>query len=404
MSTFIYKAREETGKSVKGTMEAASQEELAEKLRKMGYMPTSIKEALPGIPLNDITERFKKISIEDIIMFNVQLANMIDAGLPLLSSLRTLSHQIENKKLREIVGQVSRSVEGGAPFSDALAQHPKVFSKLFINTVMAGETSGKLNTVLNRLAVYVEQQEDLRQKIQGALFYPAILLVTGVSVILFIISFVMPQFVKIFTEANVDLPLPTRILYETGVVLKKFWYLILLGVGVLVFGIKRYVNTPGGRLRFDQWQLRLPVVGPLVRKVVISRFSRTLATLVESGVPILQSLDIIRNVVGNEVIGRVVQNVRDSVEGGERLAQSLKVSEEFPADTVQMIAVGEESGKLGQMLNKIADFYDTAVNYSVKKLTALIEPVFLVIMGAMVAFIMASMLMPIFDMVKTLRH
>ena len=214
----------------------------------------------------------------------------------------------------------------------------------------------------------------------------------------------MPKFVEIFAKADVPLPLPTIMLYNLGMGLKRFWYLFVLGAGLLVLGSRSYVNTPGGRLRFDRLKLRLPVIGPLVRKVVISRFSRTLATLLDSGVPVLHSLDIITGVVGNEVIARVVKNVRDSIEGGERLAQPLKVSGEFPADTVQMIAAGEETGKLGEMLNKIAGFYDTAVGYSIKKLTALIEPIFLVIMGGMIGLIMASLLLPIFDMVKTIQR
>lgn len=402
MPTYIYKARDETGKLVKGAMDALSKKELAEKLRKMGYMLTTVKETTAGAKLESIGESFKRIKVEDIIIFNLQLANMIDSGIPLLSSLNIISKQIENKRLREAVGEISRSVEGGTSFSDALAKHSRIFPKLFISMVTAGEASGKLNTVLNRLAIYVEQQEDLRQKIKNAIFYPAILLFMGIAVIIFIVSFVMPKFVDIFSKANVPLPLPTLILYGVGVTLKRFWYLIILGICLIVMTIRNYARTETGRLKFDRLKLKLPVIGPLVRKVVVSRFSRTLATLIDSGVPLLQCLDIVESVVGNEVISRVVRNVRNSVEGGERIASPLKISEEFPADAVQMIAVGEETGKLGNMLNKIADFYDTAVGYSIKKLTALIEPVFLVIMGSMVGFIMASMLLPIFDMVKTI--
>jgi type IV pilus assembly protein PilC len=404
MPMYNYKARDEAGKSVHGVLEAASNDEIAAKLRKMGYMPTKINEASPGIKLDNLGARFERVRIENIVMFNLQLANMIDAGLTLLSSLQTLTKQIESKKLRDIVDEVRRTVEAGSNFSDALAQHPKVFSKLFVNMVKAGEASGKLNVVLTRLAHYVEQQEDLRQKIKGALFYPGILLCAGILVILFVVSFVMPKFVEIFTEAGVALPLPTQILYGVGVAIKSYWYLFLFFIGGLIFGVKMYIRTDRGRLQFDQLILKTPVIGPLVRKVIVSRFCRTLATLVESGVPVLQSLDIIRDVVGNEVISRVVKTVRTSVERGEKISEPLKLSEEFPPDAVHMIATGEEAGKLGQMLNKIADFYDTSLGYSIKKLTDLIEPVFLVIMGAMVGLIMASMLLPIFDMAKAIRH
>lgn len=403
MSTYLYKARDENGKLVQGTLDALSPAEVADKLRKMGYMPIQIREAIPGINLEGIGSRLRRIRSEDIIFFNIQLANMIESGLTIISSLRTISQQTENKKLKRIIEDVGRSVEAGSSFSDALAKHARVFPKVFIHTVKAGETSGKLNLVLSRLAVYVEQQEELRQKIQGAFFYPMILLSAGLLVIILIVTFVIPQFVEIFKESNVSLPVPTIIVYEFGVGLKKAWYLVVLGLGLGIFGMRKYVQTKMGRLWFDRLQLDVPVVGPLVRKVIISRFSRTLATLVESGVPILQSLDIVRDVVNNEIIGQAVRNVREGVERGDRIAEPLKVSEEFPPDAVQMIAVGEETGRLGYMLNKVADLYDTSIKFSVRKLTTLIEPILLVILGAVVGFIMASMLLPMFDMIKTLR-
>ncbi|MBI3618244.1 MAG: type II secretion system F family protein [Candidatus Omnitrophica bacterium] len=403
MSTYAYKARNETGKPVNGVMEASSQEELAEKLRKLGYMPTQIKAAVAGIKMESLYDRFVRIKTEDLIMFNIQLSNMIDSGFSILNSLRTIASQVENRRLRSIITEVSRSVEAGSSFSEALARHPRVFSTLFINSVRAGETSGKLNIVLNRLAVYVEQEEELRQQVQGALFYPVILLLAGVVVILLIVTFVIPQFVVIFEEAGVTLPLPTLVVYQVGMGLKKTWYLGLLGIALVLTAIRKYFETDRGGRQRDQLVLCLPVVGAVVRKVIVSRFSRTLATLVESGVPLLQSLDIVRDVVGNQIIASVVTSVRESVEKGERIAQPLRVSGEFPQDAVQMIAVGEETGKLGYMLNRVADFYDTAVKFSIRKLTTLIEPVLLIVLGITVGFIMASMLLPMFDMIKTVR-
>jgi type IV pilus assembly protein PilC len=404
MPNYTYKARDEAGRLVKGAMQALSQEDLADKLREKGCVPTHIQQTASGIQIEDVGGRFTRIKHEDMIMFNLQLANMLDSGLTILSSLSTISRQMENKKLKEIVEELGRSIEAGSTFSDALAKYPTVFSDLFVNTVKAGEASGHLDTVLNRLAIYLEQQADLRQKIQGALFYPVILLVAGIGVIIFVVSFVMPKFVDIFTKANVMLPLPTIILYQVGMALKKFWYLVLLSIGALILGAKWVINTQTGRWHFDQLQLTLPLIGPLVRKVVISRFSRTLATLLDSGVPLLQSLEIVADVSGNKIIGTVIRNVRNSVEEGQRIAQPLKSSKEFPSDAVQMIAIGEETGQLGKMLNKVADFYDTGVGYAIKKLTALIEPIFLVVMGGLIGFIMASLLLPIFDMVKTIQR
>ena len=402
MSNYQYKARDGEGKVVAGVMESSSEDKLAEKLRGMGYMPTQIKEALPEINLEQFSERFKRIKPEDIILFSVQLSNMIDAGLTLISSLNIIANQIENKKLRGIVGEMKRDVEGGAAFSEALAKHPKTFSKLFIDMVRAGEISGKLNIVLSRLAIYVEQQEDLRQQVKNALFYPMILVITGIIVVILIVSFVLPQFVEIFNKAEVPLPLPTQIFYGFGLAIKKFWYLIILALWAIVQAVKMYARTGKGRLQFDKLKLNFPVTGILTRKLIISRFSRTLATLVDSGVPILHSLDIVRGVVGNQIIGDVIQKARDGVEQGEHIEKELKKSGEFPPDVVQMIAVGEETGKLGHMLYKISGFYDNAVGYSLKKLIALIEPVFIIVLGVLVGFIMASMLLPMFDMIKTI--
>ena len=385
-------------------MDSSSEEKLAEKLRDMGYMPTQIKEAAPELDLNQFGERFRRIKSEDLIMFSVQLANMIDAGLTLIKSLDIIHQQIENPKLKDIVGEVKREVEGGSSFSDALAKHPKTFSKLFVDMVGAGEASGKLNAVLNRLAIYAEQQEDLRQQVKNALFYPMILAIAGAAVVILIVTFVMPQFVVIFNKAGVPLPLPTQIFYGFGVALKKYWYLIILAVFLIITAFKMYGRTDRGRFQLDRLKLSLPVTGPLTRKLIISRFSRTLATLIDSGVPILHSLDIVRGVVGNQIIGDVILKVRKSVEEGERIAVEFKKSGEFPPDMIQMIAVGEETGKLGPMLTKIAGFYDTAAGYSLKKLIALIEPVFIIVLGGLVGFIMASMLLPMFDMIKTINR
>jgi len=404
MPNYSYKARDADGKAVTGTMDSASEEKLADKLRDMGYMPTQIKEAKAELDLNKFGERFKRIKPEDLIMFSVQLANMIDAGLTLIKSLDIIAKQIENKKLRDIVGEVKREVEGGSSFSDALGKYPKVFSKLFIDMVAAGEASGKLNSVLNRLALYAEQQEDLRQQVKNALFYPMILAIAGGVVVILIVSFVMPQFVTIFNKAGVPLPLPTQIFYGFGVALKKFWYLIILVGWLAVVGFKAYGRTGIGRVQIDRLKLSIPVIGTLNRKLIIARFSRTLATLVDSGVPILQSLDIVRGVVSNSIIGDVIQKARKSVEEGERIEHELKKSGEFPPDMIQMISVGEETGKLGPMLTKIAGFYDSAVGYSLKKLIALIEPAFIIILGMLVGFIMASMLLPMFDMIKTINR
>lgn len=404
MPTYTYKARDAAGKSIKGSMEAISKVELSDKLHKLGYITTQVVEALPGVRLDSAVSFFQRISTEDIIMFNIQLANLIHAGVSLLASLHTLGRQIENKKLKEIVADVARNVEAGESFSEALQHHPEIFSNLFLSAVKAGEASGKLDTVLTRFAVYCEQQADLSQKIRGAFFYPAILLLAGIGVTLFIVSVIIPQFAEIFLKVGIPLPLPTLLLYKIGMGIKQFWYSLLLFALVGVLGLQYYANTSRGRLQVDRVNLGVPVLGSLFRKAAISRFARTLGMLLASGVPILQSLDIVKEVIGNKVLSGTVENVRLAVEKGEGISEPLRVSKEFPPDTIQMISVGEESGSLDEMLVKISDFYDRSVNYTVKKLTTLLEPLLLLLMGCMVGFIMASMLLPIFDMVKILKR
>lgn len=404
MPTYNYKARDAAGKAIRDTMEAAAKEELIDKLKKMGYMVTQVTEVQSGINMGSFFDKFKPVRAEDMIMFYVQLSNMISAGISILASLGALDAQIVNKKLKECVGSVSRSVEGGDGFSQALARHPRIFPKLFVNMAKAGEASGQLDTILVRYADYFEKQEDLKQKIKGALFYPMILLIAGIAVTLFVVTFVIPQFVEIFAKAGIALPTPTLILFKVGTAIKHFWYLIILFFIALVFAVRAYVNTDRGRLKLDRLKLNMPILGPLYRKSSLSNFARTLGTLTASGVLILEALDITKEVIGNEVLSRVIGNVRHAVEKGEKMSELLKISKEFPPDAVQMIAVGEETGNLDGMLNKIADFYDMSLEYTIKKLTTIIEPLFLVIMGCLVGFIMASMLLPMFDMVKTIQR
>ncbi|MEE8360492.1 MAG: type II secretion system F family protein [Candidatus Omnitrophota bacterium] len=404
MPTYNYKARDASGSAVKGSMEAASKNEVVDKLHKTGYMATHVAQSISGINLEQFFQNLKAVSTDEMILFNIQLSNMIEAGISILSSLDTLSNQIQNKRLREAIGGVRRSIEAGDNFSSSLKNYPGIFSGLFINMVKAGEASGKLDKVLAKYAEFYERQADLKEKIRGALFYPVILLIAGIVVTLFIVTFVIPQFAEIFMKSGIRLPMATLILYKIGLAIKAYWYVGVIAVAVLCLAFKSYSNTVAGRLKIDRIKLALPIIGPLYRKVSIARFARTLGTLVESGVSILESLDIVRDVVGNEVLANTISQVRITVERGEHIADHLKISKEFPPDTVQMIAIGEESGSLDKMLNKISEFYDMSLGYAIKRLTALIEPIFLVIMGSLIGFIMASMLLPIFDMIKILGH
>src|SRR3989338_641287 len=339
MPVYSYKARDSAGKLVRGSMQADSKEDLADKLRKMGYMVSRVEEALPSVRVEAVARLLNRIDTEDMIMFTVQLSNMINAGVSILASISTLARQTENNYLKETLNSVARNVEAGESFSEALAKHPRVFSRLFVSMVKAG----------------------------------------------------------------ISLPLPTLILFHAGTAIKHYWYAPPLFLAALWMAVKTYSKTEAGRFNCDRIKLNIPVYGALYRKVSVSRFARTLGMLLAGGVPILTSLDIIREVMSNEVLARVIDNVRNAVERGEKISESLKISQEFPADTIQMISVGEETGNLDEMLAKVSDFYDFAVSYAVKKLISLIEPLFLCILGGIVGLIMASMLLPIFDMMQILR-
>ncbi|NQU95194.1 MAG: type II secretion system F family protein [Candidatus Omnitrophica bacterium] len=406
MPIYTYKARDTMGKSVRGKMEVDTKAELIDRLHKMGYMTTQVTEARSTGDLNieTLLDKIRPVGTEHMLMFYVQLSNMISAGIPILTCLDTLSNQIENKKLKDAVGSIARSVGGGESLSKAFRDQPRVFPQLFSNMVKAGEVSGKLDTVSVKFAEYFEHQEDLRQKIRSALFYPMILLVAGVAVMLFIVTFIIPLFAQIFAKSGIALPAPTLLLLKIGLSIKHFWYLGILAFVGCFLVVKFYINTEIGRLNFDKLKLKIPIIGSLHRRAALASFTRTLGTLTDSGVPILESLDITKSVMGNEVLSRVIANARSAVEKGEKLSGPLKISEEFPPDAVQMISVGEETGNLDTMLNKVADFYDMSVGYSIKKLTTVIEPLFLVIMGSLIGFIMISILLPMFDMIKVIKH
>ncbi len=409
MLNYQYKARDSAGKSVGGNMQAASEEELYDKLHKLGYLTTEIKESrsdiqsLSNMNIDFLFERFQTIRSDDLTMFYIQLANLIRAGISLPNSLNGLRQQIRSKKLSKILDGVIRNVESGETFSDSLANYPQIFPALFISMVKAGEVTGRMDMVLQRYASYCEEQTELRQKITGALFYPIILLLAGIGVSSFIVAFVVPQFSEIFMKLGIPLPFPTMMLYRVATGLRYFWLSILLVLAVAWLGFQYFTGTPQGKLLVDRLKLKMPLWGDLFRKIAIARFARTLGMFIATGVPILQGLAIVRSVMGNEVLSRVITSAGDTVEKGEKLSDALEVSKEFPIDVIQMIRVGEETGNLDEMLEKVAGFYDRWVEFTLKKITTLIEPILMLIMGCLIGFIMASMLLPMFDMIKVLR-
>ena len=356
------------------------------------------------VPFAGLLKFLQKVRTDDVVTYILQLAAMIGAGISLPTALQVLASQVENKQLREITLEIYEDIKAGKTFSDALRKHPAVFTNIFVNMVQAGEVTGNLEEVLTRLAAFVEKEADIKAKINGATAYPKFLSGLGLIVVTYVTAFVLPSFVEIFKQASVPLPGPTLFLYTIGMFIKHYWLYLLGGIAALIFGMNRYSKTTEGKFFFDGLELHYPIFGPLTRKVTIARFARTLATLISSGVPLLQCLEIVEKTVDNTVIAKVIVSVRASVSKGESMSGPLRDSGEFPPMPTQMIAIGEESGTLDAMLNKIADFYETSADYTIKKVASLLEPIFLVIIGGLVGLIFASILMPMFSMVKTLKH
>lgn len=402
MPNFKYTARDERGNPVTGTLAAPNSDALADELRRMGYLVTQSRQVAdasgaPGLGLG------QRVGFDDMVMLNVQLAKLISVGIPLVTSLNTLAEQSTHPRMKAAVTDVARTVEGGASFSSALARHPDLFSTLMVNMVRAGEASGKLDDVLKRMSVFLKRQAELRQQVMTAMTYPAILFVVGSGVIGFLLTGIIPKFMKIFLEAGVALPLPTRILHEISVVVRAWWPAGLLAAAGAAAGLRAFRRSPAGRRTTDAWLMAVPVLGELVKQAAIARWARTLETLFSSGVPVLESLALAEETSGNAAMGDACRTVASSVRQGGALAEPLKASRLFPPMVIQMIAVGESSGTLDTMLAEIADHYDELVRHSLKRLTTLIEPVFLLVMGGLVALIMASVLLPLFRMVNVVR-
>ncbi|MBI1953905.1 MAG: type II secretion system F family protein [Candidatus Omnitrophica bacterium] len=405
MPTFTYQARDESGRLVKGALEADSQAVLAERLRKMGYLVTRIEEAARGIGGWAELRLGRAVSGEDLLLTCLQLSALAGAGVPLTSSLKAVSSsRSKENALRQALEGVTHEVESGSRFSQALACRREIFPELMVSLVEVGEATGKLDLVLSRFARFLEKDLALRREIQGALTYPLLLLAASSLLILFVVSFVVPQFALVFLKAGIPLPAPTRFLQWAAHLIQSYWwalgFLAVLGTAAAAFA---YRKAPI-RLRVDRALLTLPAAGPLLLASAVARFCRTLATLAASGVAILTALRVARRVVGNRALVQEVERVGQAVERGERIAAALSVGRVFSADAIQMIRVGEESGRLDEMLEKVADFYELKVSYTLKQMTTLLEPALLVVMGGVTAFIMASLLLPMFDMVKVLQH
>jgi type IV pilus assembly protein PilC len=396
MPTFAYTARTLGGELKSATMDAASRDDVVAQLKRQRLIIVKVDQ-------EKAKKRPGRIKTRDIVIFTRQFSTMINAGLPLVQALDILSKQSENKALQEVTRQVVYDVESGNTVADALRKHPKAFTDLYVNMVAAGEAGGILDTILMRLATFLEKNDALVGKVKSAMIYPGVIMSVAAIAIMVLLIFVIPVFENMFASVNMALPLPTRIVIGASKFLTGYWWAVLAAVFAIVTGTKRYYATSAGQLKIDSLLLKVPVLGDLLRKSAVSRFTRTLGTLISSGVSILDGLEITAKTAGNRVIHDAIMESRASIAGGDTISAPLQKSAVFPPMVISMIAVGEQTGGLDEMLTKIADFYDTEVDTAVSGLLSLMEPVMIVFLGVVVGGMVVAMYLPIFDMINTVQ-
>ncbi len=397
MPEYIWKGVNRRGKKKKGEMEAESENIVRLTLRRQGIEPTKIKPK-PKDLFQNVKFLQPKVTEKDIVVMTRQFATMIDAGLPLVQCLEILYGQQDNRTFKRILKNIKEDVEEGSTFADALKQHPEVFDDLFVNLVAAGEIGGILDIILNRLAAYIEKAAKLKKKVKGAMTYPIVVMVIAVLVVAVILIFVIPVFQSMFADFGKALPVPTQVVVAISNFVKNYILYMVVGVVVLIFAFRRFYRTEKGRAIVDNLILKAPVFGMLLRKVAVAKFTRTLGTMISSGVPILDSLDIVAATAGNKTIEGAIRETRQSISEGRTIAEPLADSEVFPSMVVQMISVGEATGALDTMLGKIADFYDDEVDAAVDTLTSMLEPFMMVFLGGTIGGLVVSMYLPIFQM------
>lgn len=396
MPTYTYTARTVNGELKSATMEAASREDVVAQLRRQRLNVVKVDE-----------QRAKKrggaIKMRDIVIFTRQFSTMINSGLPLVQALDILAKQSENPALADVTRATVFDVESGHTVADALAKHPKAFNDLYVNMVAAGEAGGILDTILMRLATFMEKNDALVRKVKGAMIYPGVIMSVAAIAICVLLIFVIPVFESMFASVNLELPLPTKIVVGMSQFLIGYWWAILAAGGGSVFLLKRYYATHNGQLVIDRLLLKVPILGDVLRKSAVSRFTRTLGTLISSGVSILEGLEITAKTAGNRVISDAIMASRASIAGGDTIAAPLQKSNVFPPMVISMIAVGEQTGGLDEMLSKIADFYDEEVDAAVSNLLSMLEPIMIVFLGVVVGGMVVAMYLPIFDMINTVQ-
>ncbi len=394
MPTFAYVVKDKVGQTHSGFLETASQQALIEQLWKQDFVVLSIEERQARRPV--LKAGHPSVKMIQLVIFSRQLATMVESGIPIVGAIDILAEQMEDRTFRQILARIKSDIESGASFSESLSKHPRIFSEFFVNMVRAGESSGQLDEILDRLASYLEKIDVLRRKVQSSLFYPAMVSCMAFLITTFLVIVVVPKFRDIFNSLGGELPLPTQMLLGLSDFMRMYFVAeVILVVGAIA-AFRMYIATKPGRAWFDRTKLKLPIFGVLLQKVAIARFARTLSTLVRSGVPILTALEIVAKTAGNKVIEKAVLSARASIKEGENIADPLTQSRVFPPMVTRMISVGEKTGEMERMLSKIADFYESEVDAAVTGLTSLIEPLIIAILGIVIGAIVIALFLPIF--------
>lgn len=401
MTEWVWEGRTRTGETRKGVMQADQERDVLLKLRQQNIQPSRVRKKGKALSLPTFGGG---VSSTELVVFVRQFATMIDAGLPLVQCLEILGTQEPNKTFKRVILDVKGSVEGGATFADSLKRHPTVFDSLFVNLIAAGEIGGILDTILNRLATYIEKNVKLVRQVKGAMVYPVAIMVIAIGVVAALLKWVIPTFEKMFADFNnAQLPLLTQIVIKASHWFQANFIFVVIGTGLFIWGARKFYASERGRDIFDTVMLRAPIFGPLLRKVAVAKFTRTLGTMIASGVPILDGLDIVAKSAGNKVVERAIYFVRDKIAEGSNMADPLAKTNVFPSMVVQMISVGESTGAMDVMLQKIADFYEEEVEVAVGSLTKLLEPLMMVFIGGIVGTVLIAMYMPIFEIAGSVK-
>ncbi|MDD5291851.1 MAG: type II secretion system F family protein [Candidatus Omnitrophica bacterium] len=402
MPNFKYKARDKFSTLVSGMMAADNKEEAAGKLRDIGYTPISIVEAA-GLDADSILRRFRKVKLQEISTFTRQLYSLQKAGIPLLSSLEAIALQTKNQYFKIIIERIAADIKGGLSFSEALGKQGSIFDEVYFSMVKSAEASGRLVEILERLSGLIEEDIDTKARIQAATRYPLIAFVTLCLGFLIVVTFVIPRFASLYGQYNAILPLPTRILLAINTVIHKFWLVSIIAAVSAVLLFLRFINSKAGRPVWDKFKLNIFILGPLLSMLIIARFARITAILLKSGVPILEILNLAKSTAGNIIIARAIENIRESVKQGKGLSEPMKVSGLFAPIVVQMVAIGEQSGKVDELLLNVADYYDRETSYMIKNLTTYIEPLLIFALAVMVLIMALAIFMPMWNLIKVFR-